>query len=124
MQALNPADSGSLQPSQRRAGIRAIHLVFIAAFLGSCCWFWWLQSLVYRLVLVMDDPVSDATLALSFVSAGLFLAGYFLPIPIRVSSGFSKRTIDRCEKLSYAMTVALFPVALLIAIAFFISTWS
>lgn len=110
------------QQARARSATRAMHAIFVSAFLGSCCWFWWMQSLVYRAVLRIDDPVTDSTLVLSFTSVALFLAGYFLPVRIRLASGFSRSTVNQCEVLSRAMTVWLFPVALLIAVTFYVTT--
>jgi hypothetical protein len=103
-------------------GARAVSRLFLASFLASCLLFWWLLSLLYRGVLGIEDPVTTSTLGMSVLSAGLFAAGFSLPRFRATGSTISRATLDGCERLSYRMTVLLFPPAIGLAVLFAAST--
>jgi hypothetical protein len=104
------------------AGARAVSRLFLASFLASCLLFWWLLSLLYRGVLGVEDPVTTSTLGMSVLSAGLFAAGFSLPRFRTTGSTISRATLDGCERLSYRMTVLLFPPAIGLAALFAAAT--
>jgi hypothetical protein len=99
-------------------GARAVSRLFLASFLASCVLFWWLLSFLYRGVLGVEDPVTDRTLAMSALSAGLFVAGFSLARFRAAGSTISPATLDGCERLSYRVTVLLFPPAIILALIF------
>jgi hypothetical protein len=91
---------------------------FLTAFLFSCMLFWWLPSLLFRLVVHMADPVEDATIATSVFALMLFVAAYLLPIPLRTSRLIPEALVDGCEEFAFRATLALTPLAVLLAAAF------
>jgi hypothetical protein len=99
-------------------GARSICRLFLASFLASCLLFWWLLSLVLRGVLGAEDSLTPFTLGMSVLSAGLFTAGFSLPRLKATRITISTATLDDCERLSYRITVLLFPPAIALAVIF------
>ncbi len=108
----------ALETEASVAGARAVSRLFLASFLASCLLFWWLVSVLYRGVLGVEDPVTDWTLAMSIFSAGLFVTGFGLSRFRTAGSAISLATLDGCERLSYRVTVLLFPPAIVLAVFF------
>jgi hypothetical protein len=99
----------------------ALSRLFLFAFLGSCFWFWWLLSIVYRWVLGLEDPVTDDTIILSIVSAGFFIFGFLLiRIKNRRPTTLTPMTLDRCERRSYNLVLFLCVPSIVIASLFYI----
>ncbi len=98
--------------------------VFLCTFLFACVLFWWFPTILFRLVLDVDDPVENWALWVSGLSVVVFLIGYLLPIPrlpIRVFSTVrivSRRLTDLCEPVAYRATLLLGIPAFLLAIQF------
>jgi hypothetical protein len=115
-------DCRAAQETGALAGARAISRLFVASFLASCLLFWWLLSFIYRLVLGVADPVTVSTLGMSALSAILFVAGFSLPRCKASESRISRSTLDGCERLSYRMTILLFPPVIVLAGIFAVST--
>jgi hypothetical protein len=95
-----------------------VHLAFLAAFLFACLLFWWLPSLLFRVVLDTEDPVNGWTLWVSFSGAALFTSAYLFRTPRPPQSDRSNRLCDLCGPLAYRATIALGIPALLIALQF------
>ncbi len=91
---------------------------FLAAFVGSCFLFWWLDSLLLRLWVRVPDPVQDRFLWISVASLALFVFGYFLPAPRVPGLSTSRSTLQRCERFSYRATCILFIPAFVVATYF------
>jgi hypothetical protein len=96
--------------------------LFLVAFLASCFWFWWLISLIYRFVLDIEDPVSNWSIGISILSAGVFVLAFLLTRARGRPTAFAAETLDRCEGLAYKTTLLLFVPAIGIAVIFFISS--
>ena len=89
---------------------------FLGTFLFACFLFWWLPSMVFRVVVHQADAVEDGTVVTSVLALGLFIAGYLLPISTRPQNLFSERMLDDCEDFAYKATMIIFIPALLIAL--------
>lgn len=120
MNASSQIVDGAVAPdtSFSMAGGRAVSRLFLASFLGSCLLFWWLLSFLYRVVLGVEDPVTDRTLLMSILSVGLFVAGFSLVRFRAAGSTLLPATLDRCERLSYRITVLLSLPAIVLALVF------
>lgn len=105
-------------------GSRALSRLFLTAFLCSCFLFWWLVSFLYRVVLKVDDPVSNWSIGVSIVSALLFIAGFVLPHSRKPTIALSEGTLNRCEVLSYKLTVLLFVPAVALSLAFAVVSYN
>jgi hypothetical protein len=90
---------------------------FLVAFVFACTLFWWLPSLVYRLILNIDDPVSNGTILISMLSLGFFIVGYLLPRNSKQLS-IPVSLMDRCANIAWTVTVLLAIPALVIAVQF------
>jgi hypothetical protein len=97
-------------------GRSASSRLFLFAFIFSCFLFWWLTSILYRLVLKTSDPVGRWALSVSIASAMMFAAGYLLP-PLRLPlCPVSDYLLDSSESLAYKIVIVLsFPVIILAA---------
>lgn len=103
--------------------------IYFAAFVASCVLFWWLPSILFRL-LGMQDPVRSWALWMSVLGLGTFTAGYlvspagvrafFEPLTHLPSLTFAPSTMDACESLSYWATALVAVPALALAVRFFI----
>jgi hypothetical protein len=91
---------------------------FLAAFLFACTLFWWLPSIIYRLMLNVDDPVSSGTILISVLALGCFSLGYLLPRNNKRLSFLSDALTDRCVEAAWKLTVLLAIPALLMALQF------
>lgn len=100
---------------------------FFAAFVCACLLFWWLPSILFRL-LGLEDPVHDWTIWVSVLGLAAFAVGYFIS-PSRVHAffepvihvrrvTFSQATMDACESLAYQATVLLTIPAIVLALRF------
>jgi hypothetical protein len=103
-------------------GSDALSRLFLFSFLGSCFWFWWLLSIVYRWVLGLEDPVADHTIVLSIMSAGLFVFGFLLTRTKNHPTTLAPMTLDRCERLSYNLVLLLFVPSMAIASLFYVAS--
>lgn len=99
-------------------GARSVSRLFLATFLVSCFWFWWLVSLVFRRFLDIEDPVTNWGLGISLLAAGCFAMGFLVRRPQPRPSAFAASTLDRCEELTYKLTMLLFPPAMALALWF------
>jgi hypothetical protein len=90
--------------------------LFLGAFIFACFLFWWLPSILYRLVVHQSDAVEDGTVLISILALVLFVTGYLLPTPCRSRSQFSGRMLDGCGDFAYQFTIIIFLPALIIAI--------
>lgn len=88
---------------------------FLSAFVFSCGLFWWLPSILFRIIVHQVDGVENETLVISICALGLFILGYLLPITNRVSRDLSETTLAACGNFSYWITVLLFFPSLLLA---------
>jgi hypothetical protein len=91
---------------------------FLGAFAFACTLFWWLPSIIYRLLLNIDDPVSNGTILISVLALGCFALGYLLPRNSRRLSFVSDSLMDRCADTAWGLTVLLAIPALFIALRF------
>jgi hypothetical protein len=89
---------------------------FLGAFIFACFLFWWLPSILFRIVVHQSDAVEDGTVAISIFALILFLVGYLLPHSGRSRSQFSVTMLDACENFAYRATVLLFVPSIMIAI--------
>jgi hypothetical protein len=99
-------------------GARSVSRLFLTTFLASCFWFWWLLSLVFRRFLGIEDPVTNWGLGASLLAAGCFAIGFLVRQPRPRPSAFAASTLDRCEDLSYKLTLLLFVPAMALALWF------
>jgi hypothetical protein len=99
---------------------KAVHgkWFFLAAFIFSCFLFWWLPSLVFRMVVHQADAVEDGTVAVSVLALVFFIAGYLLPTSNRPKRHFSRSVFDACGDLAYRITVLLAIPATILAVQF------
>jgi hypothetical protein len=91
---------------------------FLASFLFACTLFWWLPSIIYRLMLNIDDPVSNGSILISVLAISCFGLGYLFPQSSRRISFVPDALMDRCTELAWTLTVLLAIPAILIAIRF------
>jgi len=101
-----------------RAPVRRVRgkWFFLGAFIFACFLFWWLPSIVFRLLVHQADAVEDGMVAISVLALGLFVAGYLLPVSGNPRSQFSGRMLDGCGKFAFHAAFILFVPALIIAI--------
>ncbi len=90
---------------------------FLGAFIFACFLFWWLPSILFRIVVHQSDAVEDGTVAISILALVLFLVGYLLPSSSHPRSLFSVTMLDACENFAYRTTILLFIPSLVIAIS-------
>jgi hypothetical protein len=90
---------------------------FLAAFAFACMLFWWLPSIIYRL-LNIDDPVNNGPILISVLALGCFVFGYLLPRNNRRLSSMSDTLMDECAQVAWKLTVLLAIPALLLALQF------
>jgi hypothetical protein len=88
---------------------------FLGTFIFACFLFWWLPSILFRLVVHQADAVEDGTVAISVLALILFVAGYLLPVSSRSRGLFSERLLDGCGGFAYKVSIILFVPALTIA---------
>jgi Capsule assembly protein Wzi len=91
--------------------------LFLWAFLASCILFWWLPTMLYR-VLGMEGPIKPLTLWMSMIGMLAFVVGYLLP-----PTGFRIRplapaVLNACERLAYLGTLVIAVPALSVATHF------
>jgi hypothetical protein len=91
---------------------------FLAAFTFACTLFWWLPSILYRLLLKIDDPVNNSTILISVIALACFVVGYLLPRDNRRLSFMSDTLIDHCTEVAWKLTVLLAVPAFLMALRF------
>jgi hypothetical protein len=90
---------------------------FLAAFAFACMLFWWLPSIIYRL-LNIDDPVNNGPILISVLALGCFVFGYLLPRNNRRLSFMSDTLMDECAQVAWKLTVLLAIPAILLALQF------
>ena len=93
--------------------------LFLVGFACACLLFWWLPSILFR-VLGLDDPVHGWALCVSLLALAFFAAGYALP-PLRFKTPFTQQLIDTCETIAYQATLWIAFPALFLALQFFLS---
>jgi hypothetical protein len=89
---------------------------FLGAFIFACFLFWWLPSILFRMVVHQSDAVEDGTVAISILALVLFIAGYLLPMPCRSRIQLSERMLDACGGFAYKAAALLFLPALAISL--------
>lgn len=89
---------------------------FLFAFIGSCFIFWWLRSVLVRLVFHMPDTVDNSTVIVSLFALGCFTLGYLFPARGHAVRSVPDALLDACGEFAYKATVVLFIPALLIAL--------
>jgi hypothetical protein len=89
---------------------------FLFTFIFACFLFWWLPSILFRLVVHRSDAVEDQAVAASVLALCLFTAGYLLPVTTVSRFRFSTVTIDACGDFAFKASVLLFVPALIMAI--------
>ncbi len=94
---------------------------FLGAFISACFLFWWLPSMLFRLIVHQSDAVEDSTIAISAIALILFVAGYLLPMSGHSRSLLSERMLDDCGDFAYKTAVILFIPALIIAVDLLVS---
>jgi len=92
--------------------------IFLAAFLFACLLFWWMPSLLFRMIVHWRDPVENGTIAISAGALVLFICGYLLPVRGGAASSFPRPLIDACERFAWAATVVVAIPALLLGVEF------
>jgi hypothetical protein len=90
---------------------------FLAAFAFACMLFWWLPSIIYRL-LNIDDPVNNGPILISVLALGCFIFGYLLPRNNRRLSYMSDTLMDQCAEVAWKLTVLLAIPAIILALQF------
>jgi hypothetical protein len=90
---------------------------FLIAFLLSCFFFWWLRSILLRLVFQIPDSVNDTTIAVSLLAAVCFTVGYLFPADKRLRPALSDRTLSACGDFAYYATWIIFVPALILSLA-------
>lgn len=113
--------SEGMQVSRMERENKPVVKVFWCAFVFACVLFWWLPSILFRLVLKLPDVVSGTTLWISVAALAAFSVGYIVPVYRRKRRLIgSEVTLDLCESLTYKLTILLFPLALVGALHFLI----
>ncbi|MDE3187026.1 MAG: hypothetical protein KGM96_05800 [Acidobacteriota bacterium] len=92
--------------------------LFLAAFSFACLLFWWLPSLLFRLVIHMADPVEDGTIVISVCALLLFSAGFLLPTRSRSPLVIPEPLADACEAFAWKATLITALPAFLLAAEF------
>jgi hypothetical protein len=101
--------------SENRRAVRG-KWAFLAAFVLSCFLFWWLRSILLRLILHLPDTVEDTTIAISGMALVCFLAGYIVPTPGSADRIRSTAMLDACAQFAYRATIALALPSFLLAV--------
>jgi len=89
---------------------------FLCAFIFACFLFWWLPSVLFRIVVHRADAVDDATVVISIVALCLFAGGFLLPVSRRPARQAPEAILDACGGFAYGATLLLFVPATLAAI--------
>jgi hypothetical protein len=92
--------------------------LFLAAFIFACLLFWWLPSLLFRLVIHTADPVENKTIAISAGALLSFIAGYLLPARSHSSRLIPEPLVNACEEFAYKATILVAIPAFLLAAEF------
>jgi hypothetical protein len=105
-------------PIRERNGSAQGKWVFLMVFTFSCFLFWWLPSMVFRLLVHQSDLVEDRTVAISIIALLLFVAGYLVPARTRSSDAEAPNgpLVDACGRFAYALTALLFLPSMLVAL--------
>ncbi len=80
---------------------------FLFVFLFACLLFWWLPSVLFRLVFHLPDPVEDSAIATSYLALAMFAAGYLLPGRGRAGSQLPRVLFDASAEFSYRATIVI-----------------
>jgi hypothetical protein len=92
---------------------------FLCAFIFSCFLFWWLPSVLFRLVAHTADEVTSQTIAVSVAALGLFAAGYLIPAGRRGASFVPDELFASTRNFAFSATLALALPALAVAVWLF-----
>src|SRR5258708_24444246 len=79
---------------------------FLAAFAFSCVLFWWVPSILFRMLLNVDDPVQQLALIVSAVGLLPFAIGYLLP-PLHFRPSLPSALLDSCGNVAYKCTLII-----------------
>ncbi len=90
---------------------------FLAAFAFSCVLFWWVPSIIFRMLLNVDDPVQQWALIVSAVGLLTFAIGYLLP-PLHFRPSLPSALLDSCEKFAYKGTIIIAIPAVLVSLQY------
>jgi hypothetical protein len=101
--------------TEARARVRGKWL-FLSAFIFACFLFWWLRSILCRVVFHLPDSVDDSTIEISLLALLLFVAGYLIPTIGRPPPWISEAMLDACGDFAYKTTAIVFLLALPIAV--------
>jgi hypothetical protein len=91
--------------------------MFVGSFIFACVLFWWLPSILIRL-LGMGDPITAWAWRMSIGALGAFVVGFLSP---RFSAGCSRiapYTLNRCAEFAYSATKLVAIPAFFIAARF------
>jgi len=91
---------------------------FLAAFIFSCFLFWWIPSVLFRLVVHQADAVDNESIVVSIVGLALFIAGYLFPAFAWPARPPSPQMLDACGGFAYKVTLLLASPALVLSILF------
>lgn len=89
---------------------------FLGSFIFACFLFWWLPSILFRIIFHQSDAVDDETIVISLLALGLFIAGYLLPMSGCGQSRLPEQMLEACGAFAYKAAVIIFYPALMICI--------
>jgi hypothetical protein len=92
---------------------------FLVIFLFACFLFWWLPSVLFRLVTQVEDTLRMDTIATSLAALTLFILGYLMPWRSRARSVLPEPIMAGCEEFAYRAVLLLALPSLLVAIVYF-----
>ena len=89
---------------------------FLCAFIFACFLFWWLPSILFRVVVRRPDAVTDETVAISIFALVLFVGSYLVPVFGRPGRQYPEAILDACGWFAYRAATFLFLPSLIVAI--------
>lgn len=89
---------------------------FLCIFIFACFLFWWLPSILFRVVVHRADSVDNSTIVISILALALFTVGYLLPAFRRPVSQYPEVILDACGGFAYRATLLLFMPALIASV--------
>lgn len=94
---------------------------FLGTFIFACFLFWWLPSILFRVVIHQADTVEFKSIVISASALIFFITGYLLPMPNQKQKLFCERSLDSCEDFAYKVTIFLAIPAFVLASIFWYS---